>query len=87
MSEVPVRLGLLPVSIEALEGALHLPEGYRIVSMSYHEQTRMLNLILTSESFPALQEGQRIPQVNLRVTVWYAPEDPKYRYFTSEIVL
>src|SRR5579872_1128959 len=73
------KLATLPVSIEAMEGILHLPEGYSILSAVYDEQYRMLKFLVTSKELPEVKELQPLPNVDLHVSVEFLPEDHRFR--------
>jgi hypothetical protein len=77
--------GALYVSSEVLAGALHLPEGYRIVGMDCDPRNRSLILTLMSDELPEAEEGAQIPTVSLLATVHYVP--PEYRKITTEVKL
>jgi len=81
-----LRLGLLPVRLKALEGALCLPEGYSIVGVSYDAERHILNLTLLSAQLPVLPENRYLPQLSLHVTERYLPgQSPDYRKITTEV--
>jgi len=85
----PLRLGALSMSIETLESALLLPDGYKIVSLHFDAIRRRFNIILTSDELPEVQEESMIPYVHLQVTVSNLPNFPdlhEYRKLTTKIV-
>lgn len=79
--------GIITISGDALEGMLHLPEGYHIVGMDWNMRAHGIECLLSSDALPEIPEGGYIPEAQLLTTVWYAPDDPKYRYYTTEIKL
>ena len=85
----PKRLGLgiLPVTASLLEDLFCLPEGYRIVGVSFDEIHRILNFTLASDTLPLTTDRQSLPQLQLHVTVETLPDGPPdYRKITTEVI-
>lgn len=83
--EKPLKLAVLPVTLEALQGVLYLPDGYQFVSVQYDVQSRILKFLVTSDELPEVQEDCVLSNISLRFHVEYLPEDSKFRYITAEV--
>jgi len=84
----PKRLGLgiLPLTASLLEDIFCLPDGYRIVGVSYDECNRILNFTLASEELPRANDRHSLPQLDLIVTMESLPDQsPEYRKITTEV--
>src|SRR5437868_4551284 len=81
----PLRMAILPMSVESLEHAYFIPSGYKVVGIHYDEFRRALNFVLIGDALPEVQEGCELPRVSLRVTVDTLADYPGYRRYTSEI--
>ena len=86
-SDVPLRLGIIPVSVELLEEMLAIPSGYRIVGLSYDEVQRTLNLMVMSPELPEAIEGEPLPHLLLIVTVHTSEVFPDHRRIETTIAL
>lgn len=81
----PLHLGILPMNIAVIEGIL--PKEYRIVGLSYDEWHRTLNLVLTSDTLPATEKEERLPQLSLTASFEALPDHPEYRHYKTEITV
>ncbi len=80
------NLGILPVQTRLLEQVFCLPEGYRIVSVSYDPLYQVINFTLMSEDLPEVKEDCSLPQLRLHVCYEILPDqDPQYRKITTEV--
>jgi hypothetical protein len=77
--------GILPISLEAIAGAIFLPEDYKLVSAHYDEFNRIVNLVVESEKVEETPAGQQLPRIHLLCAVAQWPTDPEYRKITSNI--
>jgi hypothetical protein len=64
-----VHMGTLLISVDALEHALYLPEGYKIKAAYYQEDYRRLKFVLESSELPETKEGERLPELDLLITI------------------
>ncbi len=82
--------GILRVDLKPLEGALHLPEGYELVSAHYDPMFRQIQLLVESEALPETPEGGMLPALQLFITVECATHpdgsaNTEYRKYTGRI--
>lgn len=81
----PLRMAILPMSVEVLEHAYFIPSGYKVVGIHYDELRRALNFVLIGDDLPEVQEGCELPRVSLLMTTETLDDHPGYRRYTPEI--
>jgi hypothetical protein len=80
-----VRQAKLAITLDALAGILHMPEGYRFISASYRETSRILDIVVASEDLPEVSELGNLPSLHLSFSVEVLPEDRQFKRITAEI--
>lgn len=78
--------GILPVSTILLERLFCLPENYRIIGMNFDVYKRTLDLTVTSDELPEVEEGCEFPRLELIAKVeTLIDRSPEYRKITTEV--
>lgn len=80
--------GIMKVSIEALAGLLHLPEGYRAIAVQQDfAHGDLLHIWFASDAIPEQPADEYPLEIAPRYTVYINPEcpDPEYRKVTCEV--
>ena len=77
---------ILPADLAAIAHAIYLPGQYKLVSVTYDAQCRLINFLVESDELPEDKiDGQPLPTLTMLHTVETHPDDHSFRKITGKV--